>query len=100
MEITGKQKRHLMSLGHRLSTSTAVGKAGLTDALRAEIGKHLTARELIKVRLGAGPADDRKLLASQIAQDLQAHCVAIIGQVMLLYRPNPDLPDEKRIKLE
>ena len=98
-ELTGKQKRHLRSLGQKLSAIAAVGKAGLTEAVLANLSALLDQHELVKVRLGGLPPADRAALAAQIEQATGAQCVGIVGRTALLYRANPELDAKHRINL-
>lgn len=97
MELTGKQKRHLRSLGQGLSATLAVGKGGATEAVVAQLRHLLEKRELVKVRLPALPPEERKALAEQLARAAGAACAGTLGRTTLLYRPNPELPSEKRV---
>jgi RNA-binding protein len=97
--LTGKQNRRLRSLGQRLAAAAAIGKAGLTDAVIANLNALLARHELVKVRLGdAGPAD-RDALVAQLEQATGAQCAGQIGRTALLYRPNPGLTDKRRVDL-
>ena len=99
-ELTGKQKRLLRGLGQTMQAKGAVGKAGVTDALIAELSGQLDHHELIKIRLSAGPGSQRKSEANDIALSLQAACVGVVGRTALLYRPNPQLDATERIALD
>ena len=98
-ELTGKQKRHLRALGQKLPAAAAVGKAGLTEAVTANLIALLDRHELVKVRLGEGGAADRDALAAQLEQATGAQCVGVVGRTALLYRANEQLPDKHRINL-
>jgi len=63
-----------------------VGKAGVTDAVAQSVSAQLAKRELVKVRMPAGPADLKKRLANQLASATDAVCVALLGRTALLYR--------------
>ncbi len=96
-EITGKQKRHLRSIGQRLDPRASVGKAGVSDAFIEAVRELLTKEELVKLRLPPGPGKWRQETAEIIAQGAQAVCVGVVGRTALLYRPNEDLAPKKRI---
>ena len=99
IELTGKQKRHLRGLGQKVPALLAVGKAGVTDGITAAAAELLATRELIKVRLPAGPAPARKAVAQQLADTTGASCAGVVGRTALLYRPAEALPPEQRIVL-
>ena len=98
-ELTGKQKHHLRALGQKLPATAAMGKAGLTEAVLANLNTLLDQHELVKVRLSEGGAADRDALAAQLEQATGALCVGVVGRTALLYRANEQLPDKKRIHI-
>jgi len=91
MELTGKQTRHLRSLGQRLSASVIIGREGLTDEVCRQISAELDRRELVKVRLPAGA--DRRALAAEAAAALGAALAGVVGRTALLYRPSAHTED-------
>ena len=97
--LTGKQKRFLRGLGQALDVICIVGKAGLGRTVLDSISVALARRELIKIRLPAGPPTQRRSLGKQIAQNLDAECIAIVGRTVLLYRPSDQLAPDNRINL-
>ena len=99
MQLNGRQKRHLRSLGQKLPAAVAVGKAGLTAALIEGIDGLLARQELVKVRLAADSPGARRQRAEELAQTAGAALVGSVGRTVLLYRPNPDLPAGERIRL-
>ena len=96
-ELTGKQKRALRALGTRLTARGAVGKAGVTDAVVASVDGLLAGHELVKVRLAGGAGRERKEISRQLARATGACCVGTVGHTVLLYRPNENLPPERRV---
>ncbi len=76
-----------------------IGKEGITPNLVAAVGDNLVAHELVKVRVQDTCPLERGEAASQLAAALGAAVVQILGKTALLYRPNPDLDDERRIVL-
>ena len=49
--LTGKQKRHLRALGHKLKALIQIGKKDVEEALISETNAALDHHELIKVKL-------------------------------------------------
>ena len=98
-ELTGKQKRHLRGIGQGLEVRASVGKAGLSEGFAAAVRELLDQRELVKVRLPAGPGKWRDALAGQIAESAGAACAGVVGRTALLYRPNETLEPKDRIHL-
>ena len=97
MDLTGKQKSMLRARGQRLRATVAVGKAGLTEQVAAELADQFAHHELIKLKLP--PGDIRKDFAEAAAQAAGAACVGLIGRTCLLFRPNDTLPPDQRIHL-
>ena len=99
MALTGFQKRHLRSLGHRLDVAMTVGKGGLSEGVAGRLRDLFTRAELLKVRLPALPPQDRQALAGELADAAGASLAGSVGRTVLLYRPNETLPPEKRIAM-
>jgi RNA-binding protein len=95
--LSEDQKRHLRRLGHRLKPVVLMGGAGLTPGVTNEIELALDHHELVKVKLAAEDRAQRQQLAEQIASDAGAALVQLIGNIALLYRPNPQ--KKRRIAL-
>lgn len=83
------QKRHLRRLGHALKPVVMMGSAGLTQAVRAEIESALAHHELIKVKLVSEDRQQRQALANDITSKAKAALVQSVGNMILIYRPNP-----------
>lgn len=66
-----------------------VGHGGLSDAVRKELDRALTAHELVKVRVGAPDRHERAALATAIAEQSDAAVVQQVGKVIVLWRPRP-----------
>ena len=90
--MTGKDRRHLRALAHRLSPVVIVGQRGLTDAVVRQIDAALTDHELIKVRLGSESPVDRDEAAGVLSERTGCAVAGVIGRVLTLYRPHPDKP--------
>ena len=66
-----------------------IGQSGLTEAVLAEVKCALDAHELIKVKMRI-PREERKQIAEKICVDTGAELVQTIGQIVVVYRANPD----------
>jgi len=99
MTLTPSQAKHLRSVGRALAAAVVVGKAGLSDAVAGQVRRALAARELIKVRLPAGPPTERKELAERLAAAAEADLAGVIGRTCLLYRRNDELAPSARVPL-
>ena len=98
--LTSSQKKNLRGLGHHLEPAVYAGKEGLSLPLQQSVIAALKAHELIKVKLGQNCPVERNQAGEQLAGFCGASLVQVIGRMILLYRPNPDLPAAKRIVLE
>jgi RNA-binding protein len=94
--LSGKQRRYLRALGHPLDAVVTVGKDGLTEAVSEAVDVALATHELIKVRVGKNAVVDRKDTAAELATATGSEVAQILGNVILLYRADPDKP---RIRL-
>ena len=84
--LTGKQKRHLRALGHKLKALIQIGKKEIEDALIAEANSALDHHELIKVRLLESCILDKHEASETLAEACQADVAQILGKTFLLYR--------------
>ena len=90
--LTSKQRAYLRSLAVDLDTIVMVGKSGMSPELTKQADDALTARELIKGKvLATAPLSSREA-AEQIAADVQADVVQVIGSKFVLYRKNEKEP--------
>lgn len=92
-ELSKTQRAYLRKIANPLKPTVLLGKQGLTEQLLAKIDQELTAHELIKVRL-LEYKEQKATLATTIVAESGAALVGIIGNVITLYRPNPE--DEQR----
>jgi RNA-binding protein len=90
--MTGKERRYLRALAHRLSPVVIIGQRGLSDALVRQVDGALTDHELIKVRLGAECSAGRDEVADTLAERTGADVAGIVGRVLILYRAHPEKP--------
>ena len=90
MEITKVQRKYLRRLANPLKPTVMLGRQGLTEQLVSKINQELEAHELIKLRL-LEHKDQKDELAQTIVDETGAALVGIIGNVVTLYRPNPEL---------
>ena len=92
--------KELRGIGHRLSPIVIVGANGLGPSVIEETARALTDHELIKVKIPAGSADERKECATTLANATDSIIAHHIGRMVLLYRknsePNPKLSNLHR----
>lgn len=94
--LTGKQRRHLRALAHDLRPVVQVGKDGLDDGLVRAVDQALADHELVKVKVGEAAGLDRHQAADQLAAQTHSEVAQVLGNTVLLYRPDEEEP---RIKL-
>ena len=90
--LTGKQRRHLRALAHSLDPLVQVGKGGLDDGLVAAVDRALADHELVKVKVGESAGLDRHEVASTLAEKTKSELAQVIGNIVLLYRADPEKP--------
>jgi RNA-binding protein len=90
--LTGKQRRHLRALGHELNAIVQIGKGGIDDGLVAAVDRALLDHELVKIKVGENAGVERHEAAEQLAARTQSDVAQVLGNTLLLYRPNPDDP--------
>lgn len=88
--LTGRQRKHLRGIAHRLEPVVHVGRAGVTDAVIAAVSDALLTHELVKVRLTE--PDDKKADAEALARGAGAALCGLVGHTVILYRPHPERP--------
>jgi RNA-binding protein len=95
--LTGKQRRHLRSLGHPLGVTVQLGRGGITEGLLAAVNQALADHELIKVRVAEAAGLDRHEAAGNLAGQTRSEIAQVLGNTVLLYRrrdqdPTIELP--------
>ncbi len=95
--LANAQKKILRSHGHSLRPLVLIGREGLSETLIASTQAALRAHELIKVKVGKNAPLSCQEAGSELARLSASFLLTRIGRVFLLYRPNPELPAEKRL---
>lgn len=89
--FTNAQRRQLRGKAHALKPVVMVADKGLTENVMSEIDDALAFHELIKVRLRAD-RDARAAYTNTILKATKAELIDSIGQVLVLFRRNPEKP--------
>lgn len=97
-KLTGAQRKWLRGQAHSLKPLVQIGKQGLTEAALRQIDAALDDHELIKVQAPASK-EVKQDMARQIEDALEAETVGLIGHVLILFRENPELEDDRRIEI-
>lgn len=88
--LNSRQRAQLRGLANGIETIFQVGKSGLSDQISKQVDEALEARELIKLRvLESSPVTSREA-ADQIAAEVNADVVQVIGSRFVLYRESKE----------
>ncbi len=85
MNLSGSQRSFLSKRAHDLNPIVIVGGDGVTPGIIRAVDEALECHELIKVRF-LDHKQARHKLAPEIARDVQAILVRIIGNIAVFYR--------------
>jgi len=66
-----------------------IGKAGVTEAVLAELNIALDHHELIKIKVPGEDREARRAAIEAVAKQSGAHLVQVIGHIAVLYRKAP-----------
>ena len=90
--LTSKHRAYLRGLGNPLDTILMVGKGGMSPEILKQADDAITAREIIKGKcLETSPLSSREA-AEDIAAQIGAEVVQVIGTKFILYRRNEKKP--------
>jgi len=82
----------LRGLAHALRPLSRLGSAGITDAFIAELESSLAHHELLKLKVMAPDRAQRDAAITAILERTGAALVTRIGNIAVLYRPDPEGP--------
>ena len=94
--LTSKQRAYLRSMANGLDTIFQIGKGGVTDEICRQLDAALEARELIKARVLQNSDYTAKEAANEIAREIGADVVSVIGSKFVLYKESQE---NKKIEL-
>jgi len=92
MQLSGKQKRFLRSLGNQLKANVFIGRDGISDGVLTSVEQAQAAKELVKIKLLEGFSGDRHNAAEELAVKTNAELVQVLGKTILLYRRHASEP--------
>ncbi|HHT66937.1 MAG TPA: YhbY family RNA-binding protein [Erysipelotrichaceae bacterium] len=93
--LSPKQKLTLKSLASTLTIRYQIGKNDISESLISMLDKALTAHELIKVDVMKGCTLPMMEVAIDVANNLNAELIQVVGRVFVLFRRNKDNPKIK-----
>lgn len=84
--LSPAQRQFLKGLAHPLQAVVMIGNHGLTAAVHKEIGRALTAHELIKIKAATDDSETRRAWMEEICTVAGAAPVQQIGKILVIYR--------------
>lgn len=92
MELTSAQIKRLRAESHRLNMKPIViiGQKGMSENLHKEIELALDHHEMFKLRIPGLEKAAKRELAQQICAQHDAQLIQSIGNVIVIFRPNPE----------
>lgn len=94
-KLTTKQVCILRGDGHHLNPVVLIGKDGVTPGLCAATSVALDSHGLIKIKVSENAPGERRELVAELAVQLGAALVQVLGRTALLYRERPKLEVER-----
>ena len=95
--LSQSQRQFLRKLAHELKPIVHVGKNGLNDNLLSSAEIALDAHELIKIKFNDFK-DQKQEIAQQLADQVHAELIYVIGNTAILYRQQADA-EKRKIQL-
>ena len=95
--MTGKERAQKRAEANSLQPLFQIGKEGVSDAVFSQLEQVLNTHELVKLKLHLDtcPQTAREA-ADLLSQQSGAEVIQVIGGVIVLYRYNPRLHEEKK----
>ncbi len=95
--MTGKERAQKRAEANALQPLFQIGKEGVSEAVFQQLEQVFATHELVKIKLHLDtcPQSPREA-AGLLAQNSGAEVIQVIGGVVVLYRYNPQLHEEKK----
>lgn len=90
MMLTSKQRAKLRAIASKEDTILQLGKGGITESFVKSVDLALSAREIVKFRVLESAMIDMTTAAYEVAEQLEAEVVTVIGSKVVLYRKTDD----------
>lgn len=84
--MTSKERASFRSMANTMQPIFQIGKNGISDNTIKQIDDALEARELIKITVLETAGDATKVFANELAQEVNAEVIQVIGSKFVLYR--------------
>ena len=89
--MRGKDRAELRADAHHLKATVHVGHHGITETLLQSLDDALQANELVKIQVERNAPVTVKEAANELATQMRAEVIQVIGRKTTLYRFNPEL---------
>lgn len=96
-ELNSAARKFLSARASRIKPVVMLGKEGATPKLARALDEALTAHELVKLRF-VDCKEDRRTIAAELAEAVEARLVRVIGNVAIYFRPHEE-PEKRRYTL-
>ena len=93
--LTGKERARLRSQANMLKPIVMIGKDGLSETVIDQIDQIIEIRELIKIKIQNNSAEDARNVAEEVAKELNAEVIQVIGGIVVLYRESKEEKNEE-----
>ena len=93
--LTGKERARFRSQANLLKPIVMIGKDGLSETVIDQIDQIIEIRELIKIKIQNNSAEDARNVAEEVAKELNAEVVQVIGGIVVLYRESKEEKNEE-----
>ena len=90
--LTSKQRAFLRSMANSIEPILHVGKGDISPSMLKQADDALTAREIIKGKVLENSPLTSRQAAEEIASNVNAEVVQVIGRTFVLYRENKKEP--------
>lgn len=91
MAMSGKERAALRAEAHHLDVLVHIGHQGLTNTLMGSLDDVLRTKELVKVQVAKAGDLSAKAAANEVAEQMGAEVIQVIGRTFTLFRENPEL---------
>ena len=99
MKLDKSQIKLLRAEAHRIKLKPVarMGQKGFSENLHLEIEQAINHHELIKIKIVAENKDDRIMVSNTICEEHQCQLIQSIGNVIVVYRNNPEINRYEKI---
>lgn len=84
--MTSKERAQLRGMANTMQPILQIGKNGISENSIKQIDDALEAREIIKITVLETSGEDTREIAHEIAKEVNAEVVQVIGSKFVLYR--------------